>query len=122
MQFYDFENSIGVIINTVAKAFVKALDSELRDKRRCNYRPMESYGYACEDKMALTQKEIADRLRIRRSHSYTSYRQDGEGRIGYQEGRCWLTDEIIEFTVQKKQTHYGMRMFRACNESKTNLL
>ena len=31
MQFYDFENSIGFIIDSVAKAFVRALDSELRE-------------------------------------------------------------------------------------------
>ena len=31
MQFYDFENSIGFIINSVAKAFVRALDSEMRE-------------------------------------------------------------------------------------------
>ena len=32
MQMYDFENSIGFIVNRTAKAFVKALDSELREK------------------------------------------------------------------------------------------
>src|SRR5215217_1479998 len=32
MQKYDFQNNIGFIVNKTAKAFVKALDSELREK------------------------------------------------------------------------------------------
>jgi MarR family transcriptional regulator for hemolysin len=32
IQRYDFGNSIGYIINRTAKAFVKALDSQLREE------------------------------------------------------------------------------------------
>jgi hypothetical protein len=32
MQRYDFQNSIGFIVNQTAKGFVKALDLELRQK------------------------------------------------------------------------------------------
>jgi len=32
LQYYDFENNIGYIINRTAKAFVGALDSQLREK------------------------------------------------------------------------------------------
>src|SRR6187200_1840247 len=61
MQNYDFENSIGFIVNRTARAFVKALDSELR------YRTGVTFGQwkimvMLVNQNGLTQKEIADRL------------------------------------------------------------
>ena len=85
MQFYDFENSIGVIINTVAKAFVKALDSELRENVGVTIGQWKVMVMLVRQN-GLTQKEIADRLSLE-GPTHTSYRQDGEARIGYQEGR-----------------------------------
>jgi hypothetical protein len=32
MQKYDFQNNLGFTVNKTAKAFLKALDSELREK------------------------------------------------------------------------------------------
>ena len=61
MQFYDFENSIGVIINTVAKAFVKALDSELRENVGVTIGQWKVMVMLVRQN-GLTQKEIADRL------------------------------------------------------------
>jgi MarR family transcriptional regulator, transcriptional regulator for hemolysin len=61
MRSYDFENSIGFIVNRTARAFVKALDSELR------YRTGVTFGQwkimvMLVNQNGLTQKEIADRL------------------------------------------------------------
>jgi MarR family transcriptional regulator for hemolysin len=61
MRSYDFENSIGFIVNRAARAFVKALDSELR------YRTGVTFGQwkimvMLVNQNGLTQKEIADRL------------------------------------------------------------
>jgi MarR family transcriptional regulator, transcriptional regulator for hemolysin len=61
IQRYDFGNSIGYIINRTAKAYVKALDSQLREKVGVTvgqWKVLVMLG----DQNGLTQKEIADRL------------------------------------------------------------
>ena len=61
MQKYDFENSIGFIVNRTAKAFVKALDSELREKVGITFGQWKVI-VMLVDQDGLTQKEIADKL------------------------------------------------------------
>jgi MarR family transcriptional regulator, transcriptional regulator for hemolysin len=61
MQRYDFGNSIGYIINRTAKAFVKALDSQLREKVGVTVGQWKVL-VMLVDQNGLTQKEIADRL------------------------------------------------------------
>jgi predicted DNA-binding protein (UPF0251 family) len=60
-QRYDFGNSIGYIINRTAKAFIKALDSQLREKV-CITAGQWKVLVMLVDQNGLTQKEIADRL------------------------------------------------------------
>jgi len=61
MQKYDFENNIGFIVNRAAKAFVKALDSELREKVGVTFGQWKVI-VMLANQNGLTQKEIADRL------------------------------------------------------------
>lgn len=61
MQKYDFENSIGFIVNRTAKAFVKALDSELREKVGITFGQWKVI-VMLVNQDGLTQKEIADKL------------------------------------------------------------
>ncbi|HET8685721.1 MAG TPA: MarR family winged helix-turn-helix transcriptional regulator [Methanosarcina sp.] len=61
VQRYDFRNSIGYIINRTAKAFVKALDSQLREKVGVTAGQWKVL-VMLVDQNGLTQKEIADRL------------------------------------------------------------
>jgi MarR family transcriptional regulator, transcriptional regulator for hemolysin len=61
MQNYDYENSIGFIINRTAKAFVKALDSELRHKTGVTFGQWKVI-VILVNQNGLTQREIADRL------------------------------------------------------------
>lgn len=61
MQKYDFENSIGFIVNRAAKAFVKALDSELREKVGVTFGQWKVI-VMLVNQDGLTQKEIADKL------------------------------------------------------------
>ena len=61
MQKYDFENSIGFIVNKTAKAFVKALDSELREKVGITFGQWKVI-VMLVNQDGLTQKEIADKL------------------------------------------------------------
>jgi MarR family transcriptional regulator, transcriptional regulator for hemolysin len=61
IQRYDFQNSIGYIINRTAKAFIKALDSELREKVGVTAGQWKVI-VMLVDQNGLTQKEIADRL------------------------------------------------------------
>ncbi len=61
IQKYDFENSIGYIINRTAKAYVKALDSQLREKVGVTAGQWKVLVMLVE-KNGLTQKEIANRL------------------------------------------------------------
>jgi MarR family transcriptional regulator for hemolysin len=61
MQKYDFQNSIGFIVNKTAKAFVKALDSELREKVGVSVGQWKVM-VMLVNQDGLTQKEIAERL------------------------------------------------------------
>ena len=61
MQEYDFENSIGFIVNRTAKAFVKALDSELHDQVGITVGQWKVIVMLVKTN-GLTQKEIADKL------------------------------------------------------------
>ena len=61
MQDYDFENSIGFIVNRTARAFVKALDSELHDRVGITVGQWKVIVMLVKHN-GLTQKEIADKL------------------------------------------------------------
>lgn len=61
VQRYDFENSIGYIINRTAKAFIKTLDSQLREKVGVTAGQWKVL-VMLVDQNGLAQKEIADRL------------------------------------------------------------
>ena len=61
IQRYDFGNSIGYIINRTAKAFVKAIDCQLREKVGVTVGQWKVL-VMLVDQNGLTQKEIADRL------------------------------------------------------------
>jgi MarR family transcriptional regulator for hemolysin len=61
MQRYDFENSIGFIVNRTARAFVKALDSELRHTTGVTFGQWKVI-VMLANQNGLTQKEIADKL------------------------------------------------------------
>lgn len=61
MQKYDFENSIGFIVNCTAKAFIKALDSELRKEVGITFGQWKVM-VMLVNQNGMTQKEIADKL------------------------------------------------------------
>ena len=61
MQNYDFENSIGFIVNRTARAFIKALDSELRSRTGVTFGQWKIM-VMLVNQNGLTQKELADRL------------------------------------------------------------
>jgi MarR family transcriptional regulator, transcriptional regulator for hemolysin len=61
MQKYDFQNNIGFIVNKTAKAFVKALESELREKVGVTVGQWKVMVMLINQD-GLTQKEIAERL------------------------------------------------------------
>jgi MarR family transcriptional regulator, transcriptional regulator for hemolysin len=61
IQRYDFGNSVGYIINRTAKAYLKALDSQLREKVGLTVGQWKVL-VMLVDQNGLTQKEIADRL------------------------------------------------------------
>ena len=61
MQEYDFENSIGFIVNRTARAFVKALDTELREKIGITVGQWKVI-VMLVNRNGLTQKETADKL------------------------------------------------------------
>jgi MarR family transcriptional regulator, transcriptional regulator for hemolysin len=61
MQKYDFQNNIGFIVNKTAKAFVRALDSELREKVGVTVGQWKVM-VMLVNQDGLTQKEIAERL------------------------------------------------------------
>jgi MarR family transcriptional regulator, transcriptional regulator for hemolysin len=63
MQTYDFENSIGFIVNQAAKAFVKALDAELRQKVGVTVGQWKVM-VMLVNQNGLTQKEIAEKLAL----------------------------------------------------------
>jgi MarR family transcriptional regulator for hemolysin len=61
MQKYDFENNIGFIVNRTAKAFVKAVDSELREKVGVTFGQWKVM-VMLVNQNGLSQKDIANRL------------------------------------------------------------
>jgi MarR family transcriptional regulator for hemolysin len=61
MLRYDFENSIGFIVNRTARAFVKALDTELREKVGITVGQWKVI-VMLVNQNGLTQKETADKL------------------------------------------------------------
>lgn len=61
MKKYDFENNIGFMINRTARAFVKALDTELRGKVGITFGQWKVI-VMLVNQNGLTQKEIADKL------------------------------------------------------------
>jgi MarR family transcriptional regulator for hemolysin len=61
VQMYDFENSIGFIVNRSAKTFVKALDTELRERVGVTFGQWKVIVMLVNENGS-TQKEIADRL------------------------------------------------------------
>jgi len=61
IQRYDFQNSIGFLINRTAKGYIKALDSQLREKVGVTIGQWKVL-VMLVDQDGLTQKEIADRL------------------------------------------------------------
>jgi MarR family transcriptional regulator, transcriptional regulator for hemolysin len=61
MQMYDFEDSIGFIVNRSAKTFVKALDTELRERVGVTFGQWKVIVMLVNENGS-TQKEIADRL------------------------------------------------------------
>lgn len=61
IQRYDFQNSIGFLINRSAKGYVKAIDSRLREKVGVTVGQWKVL-VMLVDQNGLTQKEIADRL------------------------------------------------------------
>lgn len=61
MQEYDFENSIGFIVNRTARAFVKALDLELHEQVGITVGQWKVIVMLVKHN-GLTQKEIADKL------------------------------------------------------------
>ena len=63
LQKYDFGNNIGYIINRAARAFVGALDSELREKVGVTAGKWKVLAVLV-DQNGLTQKEIAERLAL----------------------------------------------------------
>ena len=63
MVKYDFENSVGFIVNNTAKSFQKSLDVELRRNVGVTLNQWRVVG-ALVFKPGLTQKEIADKMGI----------------------------------------------------------
>jgi MarR family transcriptional regulator for hemolysin len=61
MQEYDFENSIGFIVNRAARSFVKALDLELHEKVGVTVGQWKVIVMLVKQN-GLTQKETADKL------------------------------------------------------------
>ena len=61
IQRYDFQNSIGFLINRTTKGYIKALDSQLREKVGVTIGQWKVV-VMLADQNGLTQKEIADRL------------------------------------------------------------
>ena len=66
MTKYDFETSIGFVVNTTAKAFQKALDAELRKNVGVTISQWRVISTLTRQP-GITQKEIADRVGIESS-------------------------------------------------------
>ncbi len=63
MTKYDFESSVGFVVNTTAKAFQKTLDLELRKKVGVTISQLRVV-VALIQHPGLTQKEIADKVGV----------------------------------------------------------
>jgi MarR family transcriptional regulator, transcriptional regulator for hemolysin len=63
LQYYDFGNNIGYIINSTAKAFVRVLDSQLMEKVGVTAGQWKVLAVLV-DRDGRTQKEIAERLAL----------------------------------------------------------
>src|SRR5579864_4244941 len=63
MAKYDFESSVGFVVNTTAKAFQKALDAELRKNVGVSISQWRVISTLVRQS-GITQKEIADRVGI----------------------------------------------------------
>ena len=61
MVKYDFENSVGFVVNNTAKSFQRSLDIELRRNVGVTLNQWRVVG-ALVFKPGLTQKEIADKI------------------------------------------------------------
>lgn len=59
---FDFENSIGFIINRTAKALIHAFDQELRNKFGITFGQWKIIIILANNNDGLSQKEIADKL------------------------------------------------------------
>ena len=64
MRKYDYQNSIGFIIRSTAKAFESAFDQELRKKVGITVAQSRVIGVLALVKDGMTQKEIANRIGI----------------------------------------------------------
>ena len=62
MQKFDFENSIGFIINRTGKVLIQAFDQELRKNVGITFSQWKVIITLANDDNSLTQKEIADKL------------------------------------------------------------
>src|SRR6476661_9473288 len=62
MQKFDFENSIGFIINRTAKMLIQAFDQELRKEIGITFGQWKIIITLVNNDDGLTQKEIADKL------------------------------------------------------------
>jgi MarR family transcriptional regulator, transcriptional regulator for hemolysin len=62
MDNFDFENSIGFIINRTAKALIRAFDQELRNKFGITFGQWKIIIILKNNDDGLSQKEIADKL------------------------------------------------------------
>ena len=62
MQKFDFENSIGFIINRTGKALIQAFDQELRKDVGITFSQWKVIITLVNNDDSLTQKEIADKL------------------------------------------------------------
>ena len=62
MNKFDFENSIGFIINRTAKALIYAFDQELRNKFGITFGQWKIIIILANNDDGLSQKEIADKL------------------------------------------------------------
>ncbi len=63
MNRYDFENSMGFVVNTTAKAFQRSFDIELRKNAGVSLSQWRVVG-ALVLQPGLTQKEIADKVGV----------------------------------------------------------
>ncbi|MBA2268247.1 MAG: MarR family transcriptional regulator, partial [Nitrosopumilus sp.] len=61
---YDFQNSIGFIINRIGKSLIYVIDQELRKKFGITFGQWKVLIILANNATGLTQKEIADKLAL----------------------------------------------------------